>query len=85
MNLLIQRARMEGFVYFDYAKEFPQAIAEMANLIQQGKLKFRDQIIDGLLKAPESLLLLFSGGNEGKLIIKVSDEKNLLTLPRAKL
>jgi len=73
MSLLVSRARMEGFVYFDYVKEFPQAIAEIADHIQKGKLKYRNQIVEGLENAPSSLMMLFDGRNDGKLIVRISD------------
>jgi len=72
LRLLVSRARMEGFLYFDYANEFPQAIAEIAQRIQKGELKYRNHIVEGLENAPSSLLMLFDGRNEGKLIVHVS-------------
>jgi NADPH-dependent curcumin reductase CurA len=70
MSLLVSRARMEGFVVFDYAKRYPEAIAAMVGWIQDGRLKSQEQIEDGIENFPTVLLKLFEGGNFGKLILK---------------
>eukprot|EP00005_Dracoamoeba_jomungandri_P007619 CAMPEP_0174274696 /NCGR_PEP_ID=MMETSP0439-20130205/58917_1 /TAXON_ID=0 /ORGANISM="Stereomyxa ramosa, Strain Chinc5" /LENGTH=348 /DNA_ID=CAMNT_0015366633 /DNA_START=37 /DNA_END=1083 /DNA_ORIENTATION=+ len=72
LSLLVFRARMEGFLIFDYADEFLTAIMEMINWIKEGKLKSSEKIIDGLENAPEALGLLFSGDKQGKLIVKIA-------------
>jgi len=73
MTLLVSRARMEGFVVFDYAARYGEAAREMAGWISQGKLKAREDVVDGLETFPQTLLKLFRGENTGKLVIKVSD------------
>ncbi len=70
MSLLVARARMEGFVVFDYAKQFPEAFQEMGKWLAEGKLKSKEQIEDGIDRFPEVLLKLFEGGNFGKLILR---------------
>lgn len=71
MSLLINRARMEGFVVFDYLSRFPEAIAEMAAWRASGKLKFRDHIVEGIERFPDAFAMLFRGENFGKLLLKV--------------
>ncbi len=71
LSLLVNRARMEGMVVFDYADRFPQAAREIAAWIAAGKLKSREDIVEGLETFPETLLKLFSGENFGKLVLKV--------------
>jgi NADPH-dependent curcumin reductase CurA len=71
MNLLVQRARMEGFVDFDYASGFPEAIMEMIGWVQDGKLILDEHIVEGIDNFPEALRMLFDGGNKGKLILQV--------------
>jgi NADPH-dependent curcumin reductase CurA len=73
MSLLVNRARMEGMVVFDYASRYPQAVHDIAGWIAAGKLKSREDIVDGLENFPETLLKLFSGENFGKLVLKVAD------------
>jgi NADPH-dependent curcumin reductase CurA len=72
MALLVRRARMEGFVVFDYAKRYPEAIREMAGWMAEGRLKHREEIATGGVAAfPETLNRLFRGENTGKLILEV--------------
>lgn len=70
MSLLVSRARMEGFVVFDYAKKYPEAIAAMVGWLAEGRLKSQEQIEDGIENFPALLLKLFEGGNFGKLILR---------------
>ena len=72
MSLLVNRARMEGMVVFDYADRYPIAIAEIAGWMREGKFKSREDVVLGLSTFPEALLKLFSGENFGKLILKVA-------------
>lgn len=71
LSLLVNRARMEGFVVLDHASRFAEAGREMAGWIAEGKLKSREDIVEGLETFPETLHRLFTGENFGKLILKV--------------
>ncbi|MBN9526995.1 MAG: NADP-dependent oxidoreductase [Alphaproteobacteria bacterium] len=72
LSLLVNRARMEGMVIFDYVDRFPEAVREMAGWLAQGKLKTREHIVEGGIPAfPETLNMLFTGENFGKLVLKV--------------
>ncbi|HYI45245.1 MAG TPA: NADP-dependent oxidoreductase [Actinomycetota bacterium] len=73
MSLLVNRARMEGFVVFDYADRYMEAATEMATWMMEGKLKSREDIVEGIETFPETLLKLFTGDNVGKLVLKVAD------------
>ncbi|KAF8896380.1 alcohol dehydrogenase [Infundibulicybe gibba] len=73
-TLISQSAKMQGFIFFNYADKYPEAIAELSKGLADGSIKRKFHIVEGgLEKAPESLPLLFSGGNTGKLVVKVSD------------
>lgn len=72
-SLIGQRGRMQGFIVFDYAEQFPAAIKEISGWLADGSIKRKFHIVEGLEKAPEALPMLFSGANNGKLVIKVSD------------
>ncbi|RYX92708.1 MAG: NADP-dependent oxidoreductase [Comamonadaceae bacterium] len=74
LSLLVNRARMEGIVVFDYADRYPVAIAEMAGYLKEGRMKSREDVVEGLDTFPETLGKLFSGENFGKLVLKVADE-----------
>jgi len=71
LSLLVQHARMEGFVVFDYAKRYPEGLAAMAGWLRDGALKSKEDIVEGLETFPETLVKLFTGENFGKLILKV--------------
>ena len=71
MSLLVNRARMEGMVVFDYADRFPQAVAELAGYLKDGRMKSREDVMKGLDNFPEALLKLFSGENFGKLVLEL--------------
>ena len=64
---------MEGIVVFDYAERFPQAIAELAGYLKDGRMKSREDVVVGLETFPETLLKLFRGENFGKLVLQVAE------------
>jgi NADPH-dependent curcumin reductase CurA len=74
LSLLVNRARMEGIVVFDYADRYPVAIAELAGYLKDGRMKSREDIVVGLETFPESLVKLFTGENFGKLVLQVASE-----------
>jgi NADPH-dependent curcumin reductase CurA len=71
LNLITRRGRMEGFIILDYFDRFPEAQAEMAGWVAGGRVKHAEHVVKGLERAPEALNLLFTGGNTGKLMVKV--------------
>jgi NADPH-dependent curcumin reductase len=74
LSLLINHALMEGFVVFDYAARYPEGMEALAGWMLAGKLKAREDIVDGLETFPDTLQRLFRGENFGKLVLKVADE-----------
>jgi NADPH-dependent curcumin reductase len=72
MSLLVHRATMKGMLVFDYADRYKDAVREMAGWMAAGKLKSREDIVEGLETFPETFLMLFKGENTGKLILKVA-------------
>jgi NADPH-dependent curcumin reductase CurA len=74
MSLLVNRARMEGFVVMDYTARYPEASREMAGWIADGRLVAREDVIEGFERFPDALAKLFRGENVGKLVLKVADE-----------
>ena len=73
LSLLVNRARMEGIVVFDYAPRYPEGVAALATWIRDGSFKSREDVVDGLANFPDALLMLFEGKNFGKLVLKVAD------------
>ena len=70
-NLIVKRARMEGFLILDYLDRFPEAQADMLGWVLEGKVKHAVHVVGGLEEAPNALNLLFTGGNTGKVMVKV--------------
>ena len=71
LSLLVNRARMQGMVVFDYAARYGEAAREMGTWLAQGKLKSREDIVEGFDTFPDALLKLFRGENTGKLLLKI--------------
>ncbi len=71
LSLLINRARMQGFIVFDYASRYGEAVGDISRWLEEGKIKARYDIVEGLKNAPRALLRLFDGSNRGKLIVRV--------------
>ena len=62
---------MEGFLILDYLDRFGEGQADMFTWVLEGKVKHAVHVVEGLERAPEALNLLFTGGNTGKVIVKV--------------
>jgi NADPH-dependent curcumin reductase CurA len=74
MQLLVERASMTGFLVFDYADRYPEAIAQLSQWRREGQLHSREDVVrGGLDRFPEVFLMLFSGENTGKLILHLDD------------
>ena len=75
-TLLKKRIRMQGFIIAqDYGHRIGEFQEQMGRWVQEGKIKYREQIIDGLENAPAALIGLLKGENFGKVVIRLSDEK----------
>jgi NADPH-dependent curcumin reductase CurA len=72
LSLLVNRARMQGMVVFDYADRYHEAVAEMAAYLKDGRMKSREDVVEGIDNFPEALTRLFTGQNFGKLVLQVS-------------
>ena len=66
--IISMRIRMQGFIVFDYAKQYGEARKQLAQWLSEGKLKRKETIIKGgLAKAEQGLVDLYNGKNTGKL------------------
>jgi len=74
LSLLVNRARMEGIVVFDYAARYGEAVKQMSQWMAAGKFRTREDIVQGIENFPDALMMLFEGKNFGKLILQVSAE-----------
>jgi hypothetical protein len=68
---IVKRLRVEGFLVLDYAARFMEVATQLGQWKMFGKIKDRETIVEGLEKAPEAINMLFTGGNTGKLIVKI--------------
>jgi NADPH-dependent curcumin reductase len=74
MSLLVNHASMTGFVVSDYGDRLAEGAAEMAGWLASGKIKSREEIVDGLETFPDTLLRLYRGENTGKLVLRVATD-----------
>lgn len=73
-TMLTKRARMQGFIVFEeYGDRHEEFFREMTPLVTQGKIKFREDVVQSLEHAPEAFIGLLEGRNFGKLVVHVSD------------
>jgi NADPH-dependent curcumin reductase CurA len=73
MMLLVRRARMQGFLVFDYAKQYREALGEMAGWRSEGALKTHEEIVNGSIEDFQpTLMKLFRGENVGKLVLQIA-------------
>lgn len=68
---ITSRLTMAGLVAFDYVRQYPQAWAEMTDWILSGRLKYREDIVDGLEHLPAAFIGLFRGENFGRKLIRL--------------
>ena len=73
-HLLIKRIKLQGFIIFDYQKRAMEAFQDIGKWIGEGKIKYKNDIVPGLENAPNAIKKLFSGENNGKLIVQISKE-----------
>jgi len=69
--LLVHRAMIKGFIVSDHYDRFPAFLREVTPLVQSGRIKYREDVVDGLDAAPAALVGLFEGRNFGKMLVRV--------------
>jgi hypothetical protein len=70
-HLLVKRAHMSGFLIFDYQHRYEEAVARLAAWVREGRLKYREEILDGLEHCPGAIAELYRGENLGKRLIRL--------------
>jgi len=71
LMIVRKRLRVQGFIVFDFAKEYPRAAKELTQWVTEGKLKVVEDIKNGFENIPDTFFHLFTGGNTGKLLLKL--------------
>ena len=69
--LVKNSALMQGFIVFNYAEKYPEAIEHLSKWLAEGKLKYMETIIEGFDAIPQTFLDLFEGKNSGKMLVKI--------------
>jgi len=69
--LIVARAKVQGFLVSDYTAKFGPALAEMAEWVRSGQIKYREDIVEGFDNMPAAFIGLFQGENTGKRLVKV--------------
>lgn len=70
-HILVKRARMSGLLIFDYQHRYEEAIARLAEWVRAGRLRFREEIVDGIEQCPGAIAALYRGENLGKRLIRL--------------
>lgn len=73
LSLVVKRALIKGFLVGDYQERRAEFIDDMAQWLQAGKLKYKEDVVKGLQNAPHAFIGLLQGENFGKLVIQVGD------------
>ncbi|MBM3601224.1 MAG: NADP-dependent oxidoreductase [Alphaproteobacteria bacterium] len=72
-QVLINRARIQGFLLWDFQHRYQEAITQLAAWAKEGRIKYREDVMDGLQNMPRAFLRLLTGENFGKLLVKIAD------------
>ena len=70
--VLVNRIKMQGMIVFDWKERYGEALKALGEALVQGKLKYRESIVEGLENAPQGLIALLKGGNFGKQLVKLA-------------
>lgn len=70
-QILVKQLRVEGFIVTRFQKRFSEGIAQMAQWMKQGKLRYREQIVEGFEHTPKAFIGMLQGENTGKMLVKL--------------
>jgi NADPH-dependent curcumin reductase CurA len=71
--LIVFRASIEGFLVFDYAHRYQEGLTRLSRWLEEGKLNYREDVVEGIEHAPRAFIGLLRGENRGKLLVKVAE------------
>lgn len=72
-SLLVKQARAEGFLVFQFADRYPEALRQMSEWLNEGKLKYAEDIEEGIENTPRAFMAMLKGRNTGKQLVKIAD------------
>lgn len=70
-HLLVKRARAQGFVIFDHDDRYDASVAQLASWVRSGRLRYAEDVLDGIEACPDALAGLYRGENQGKRVIRL--------------
>jgi NADPH-dependent curcumin reductase CurA len=70
-HLLNKAARMQGFLVWDYEHRYEEAVSKLASWVRSGSLRYREEVLDGMVAAPDAIAGLYRGENLGKRVIRL--------------
>jgi NADPH-dependent curcumin reductase CurA len=70
--VLVNRIRLQGMIVFDWRSRYGEALAALGGYLAQGKLKYRESVLEGIDNAPQGLIALLKGQNFGKQLVKLA-------------
>jgi NADPH-dependent curcumin reductase CurA len=73
-QLIVKRARMEGFLVFDHAARYREGLEHLGAWVKEGKLRYREQFFDGIENTPRAFIAMLQGANTGKMLVRVRPE-----------
>ena len=73
-HFIVKRLDVRGFLVFDYADRYREAMEKLGGWLAEGKLKYRERITDGIENAPQAFLEMMQGANTGKQLVRLGDE-----------
>jgi NADPH-dependent curcumin reductase CurA len=73
-HLLVKRARMQGFVVMDYRARYPQAQAALSQWVRENRIRYREDVLEGIEQAPGAIAGLYRGDNLGKRLIRIAQD-----------
>jgi hypothetical protein len=72
--VLVNRVRIQGFLVFDFTARYKEGLAQLTEWVREGRLRYREDIVDGLERAPAALTDLLQGRNFGKMLVRVGPD-----------
>lgn len=73
-HLLVKRASMQGLLVMDHKARYPSALEALTGWVREGRIRYRDDILDGIEQAPGAIAGLYRGENLGKRLIRLADD-----------
>ena len=72
-QLIVKQAKVQGFLVSGYAERFPEGLEQLAGWLKQGKLKYREDVAQGIEAAPQAFIGMLQGTNQGKQLVQLSE------------